>query len=552
MKALVIGLDGITFDLLGPWIEQGHLPTLKRVMEGGAWGTLTTTTPPISSSAWSSFVTGKNPGKHGVVDFVFPKDGTYQVSTVNSTVRGSQAIWNILSAAGRRVGIMGMPLTYPPEAVNGFMISDFLTPSSAQDYTYPPALKQELETALGGFQLRPDERYRSSRQVDRFVADLAASVRGRTEAALYMMAKEAWDLFTVVFWSTDMIQHDTWHILDSSHPQHDPRQAARFKGDILGFWRTVDEAVAQLMAAAGDDTLTLIMSDHGFGPVHSFLLVNNWLRELGLLELKRGPLTRLKLLLFKLGFTPLRVFRLAKAVGLARLRKRVRFQQGAGWLNRLFISFADVDWSRTQAYSVGSFGQVYLNLAGKRPQGIVQPGAPYEALRERIIREAQALCDPRTGERLIDHAYRREELYTGPYMERLPDVILLSRGLEYMAFGHADFGSNRLVEPIDGLWGHHRPNGVVMMAGPAIEAGTHLEGAKIIDLAPTLLFALGLPVPVDMDGQVLKQAFETDFLSEHEVIPGPAVSQRGVAEQDYSEEEAREVEERLRALGYLG
>ncbi|MBN1887052.1 MAG: hypothetical protein JW850_03645, partial [Thermoflexales bacterium] len=259
-----------------------------------------------------------------------------------------------------------------------------------------------------------------------------------------------------------------------------------------------------------------------------------------------------KLLLFKLGFTPLRVFRLAKAVGLARLRKRVRFQQGAGWLNRLFISFADVDWSRTQAYSVGSFGQVYLNLAGKRPQGIVQPGAPYEALRERIIREAQALCDPRTGERLIDHAYRREELYTGPYMERLPDVILLSRGLEYMAFGHADFGSNRLVEPIDGLWGHHRPNGVVMMAGPAIEAGTHLEGAKIIDLAPTLLFALGLPVPVDMDGQVLRQAFETDFLSEHEVIPGPAVSQRGVAEQDYSEEEAREVEERLRALGYLG
>ena len=150
-RVMVIGLDGATFDLIRPWIEDGTMPTLQRLVKDGASGVLTTTLPPISSSAWASFSTGKNPGKHGLVDFVHPRPNSYQISIVSPQQRASKAIWNLLTDAGRRVGIVGMPVTYPPEEVNGYMISDFLTPIASDDYTYPPSLAQELEQAMGGF-----------------------------------------------------------------------------------------------------------------------------------------------------------------------------------------------------------------------------------------------------------------------------------------------------------------------------------------------------------------------------------------------------------------
>ena len=154
-KVLVIGLDGATFDLLAPWIERGRLPTLARLIEEGVSGTLESTSPPISSAAWASFATGKNPGKHGIVDFVHPEENGYRVTIVNSKKRGSKALWNLISEAGGQVGVVGVPVTYPPEEVNGFMISGFLAPSSKSDYTYPPSLRQELGEKLGAFNSCP-------------------------------------------------------------------------------------------------------------------------------------------------------------------------------------------------------------------------------------------------------------------------------------------------------------------------------------------------------------------------------------------------------------
>jgi len=553
MKVLVIGLDGVTFDLLGPWIEAGELPNLQKLMAQGASGKLRTTLPPISSSSWSSFLTGVNPGKHGLVDFVYPGTDSYKVSMVNATSRRTRALWNWLNDAGYRVGLLGIPTTYPTEPVDGFMISGFLAPGPDSEWAYPPELKQELQAELGEFMLSPDERYRSSRWLDRFLDDLTASVENRTQAALYLMRNKPWDLFAVVYWDTDMVQHETWRLLDPSHPRHDAAEAADQRERILSFHRKVDADVGRLLAEVDSDTLVVVMSDHGFGPVHSFFLTNNWLASMGLLRFKQNPWTAFKRLLFRLGFTPLGMFRIAKALGLGSLRQKVRFQQKSGLLNRVFLSFDDVDWSRTRAFSIGSFGQVYVNLAGVRPEGIVQPGQEYEALKQEIVQAALALRDPRSGEPLIERVLRREEIYSGPYIDRTPDLIVQTRNWEYMAFGHADFGSNRLVEPITGLSGHHRPDGVLILSGAGVKVDAKLEGANILDLAPTILHAMGVEVPQDLDGRVLSEA----FVASSPLARPVAYSQANVYKDsdsapDLSDDEMEEVQEKLRGWGYAG
>jgi predicted AlkP superfamily phosphohydrolase/phosphomutase len=553
MKVLVIGLDGMTFDLVGPWIEAGELPNLRRLMQEGAWGSLSTTLPPISSSSWSSFVTGVNPGKHGLVDFVYPGADSYKVTMVDATSRQTRALWNWLNDAGHKVGLLGIPTTYPTEPVDGFMISGFLSPGPDSEWAHPPELKGELLAELGEFQLSPDERYRSSHHLDRFLADLTASVENRTQAALYLMRNKSWDLFAVVYWDTDMVQHEAWRILDPSHPRHDPSVAAAQREMVLDFHRKVDADVGRLLEEVDSDTLVVVMSDHGFGPVHSFFLTNNWLASMGLLKFKRTPWTAFKRLLFRLGYTPLRSFRIAKALGLGQLRKKVRFQQKAGLVNRVFLSFDDVDWARTRAFSIGSFGQVYINLAGSRPLGIVQPGQEYEDLKAMIAREAEALRDPRTGERLVDRVYRREEIYSGPFLGRTPDLIVQPRDWEYMAFGHADFGSNKLVESITGLSGHHRLDGIVILAGPGVKSNSPLENAAILDLAPTILHAMGVPVPEDLDGRVLSEAFEdTSPVSQPVLYSQASVYKDGNSAPGLLEEEMEDVQEKLRGWGYAG
>jgi predicted AlkP superfamily phosphohydrolase/phosphomutase len=553
MKVLVIGLDGVTFDVLGPWIEAGELPNLQRLMSHGAWGKLRTTLPPISSSSWSSFVTGVNPGKHGLVDFVYPGTDSYKVSMVNATSRRTRALWNWLNDAGYKVGLLGIPTTYPPEPVDGCMVSGFLSPGPDSDWAYPSELKQELLAELGDFCLAPNERYRSTNHLDRFLADLTASVENRTQAALYLMRTKPWDLFTVVYWDTDMVQHETFRLLDTTHPRYDAEEAAIHQEQILAFHRKVDADVGRLLDEVDSDTLVIVMSDHGFGPVHSFFLTNNWLAEQGWLRFKGGPRTALKRSLFRLGYTPLHMFRVAKAVGLGQLRKQVRFQQKAGLVNRLFLSFDDVDWSQTKAFSIGSFGQVYINLAGVHPEGTVQPGEEYRALKEQIAEKALALKDPRTGEPLVERVYRREEVYSGPYAARTPDLIVQPRGWEYMAFGHADFGSNKLVEPITGLSGHHRLDGVLILAGAGVKPDTRLENASIMDLTPTILHAMGVAVPEELDGRVLREAFDDMSPVTLPVAYSQAnVYKDGARAPGLSDEEMTEVQEKLRGWGYAG
>jgi predicted AlkP superfamily phosphohydrolase/phosphomutase len=224
---------------------------------------------------------------------------------------------------------------------------------------------------------------------------------------------------------------------------------------------------------------------------------------------------------------------------------------GYKMLRRFFLSFADVDWKRSQAYAVGYIGQIFINTLGREPQGLVAPGEEYRRVRASIVEKLRALRDPADGAPLVDEIYLKEDIYSGPYLEDAPDIVFFPRNLETIAFGDFEFPSNKLVEPAYAISGHHRMNGILFMRGPGVKPGVELGGASIIDMAPTILYNLGLPVPDDMDGQVLQAAYAPEVFERRPVTFSQGEGGEKPGEPDYSEEDQAEIEERLRSLGYL-
>jgi predicted AlkP superfamily phosphohydrolase/phosphomutase len=549
-KTLVIGLDGVPLDLIQKWSEAGELPVLARFFENGAFGPLRSTTPPTSAAAWSSFVTGKNPGQTGVYDFLYREGDSYNFSPANGHHRDGQSLWQILSAAGKRVGVVNVPLSYPAEPVNGFMITGWMTPYRAQDFAYPSHIIDDLEAAVGPYQIYPLKTF-SERNPEAYFAASHRLLEMRSEAALYLMEKHPWDLFMTVFFDTDRILHQAWHYLDPDHPWHDGKRPGDHSRPIRRYFRQLDASIGRLIEQAGDDTLVMIMSDHGMGSAHNMIVLNNWLMETGWLQLKERPVTRLKRGLFGKGFTLKNIHQFVDRLGLAKQAEYRSLYSVDAILKQLFLSFYDVDWPGSRAYSFGRHvGPLYLNVKGREPEGIVKPGRDYERVRDELAAQARQLRDPRTGRRLVGQVLYREEVYSGDHLEEAPDLILIPRDERDIFFGLSDFGSNEIVQPMYRYSGMHRDHGLLLMMGPQVKPAAHFADAAIIDLAPTILAAMGVPIPQDMDGRTLGEALLGEAAFPTVTRPASVNGQSKAA--GYSPEEARQIERRLRSMGYLG
>jgi predicted AlkP superfamily phosphohydrolase/phosphomutase len=271
----------------------------------------------------------------------------------------------------------------------------------------------------------------------------------------------------------------------------------------------------------------------------------------GLLRLKRRPWTQLKAALFRAGLTPAGVYRLLERLGLQDIVARVSKNSRNQVVNR-FLSFSDVDWQRTVAYAMGHVGQIYLNRRGREAQGIVADGAEYEAARERVVAALRQLTHPETGQPLLDQVIYGPDVTHGPYADQAPDLHLVFDGYRCIAFPLFATNTEVITRQIRGDSGCHRSNGIYVGAGPAFRQGGASDGRRIIDLAPTVLHLLGLPVPRGMDGRVLRGDLSPDFLETHPVRFVQAGDDGGDEEMALSEQETAEIEERLRALGYLG
>ena len=562
-KVLVLGLDGATFDLIKPWAAAGYLPTLKRLMEEGAHGSLRSTTPPMTGPAWTSFATGVNPGKHRLYDWIARDEGSYTFSPVTALDMEAPTLYSLLSEAGRRVCALNVPMTYPPTPVNGVMVSGLPAPSTKVQITYPPNLYNEILEAVGDYILYPDpgQAY-SEAGVDAFLSRLYRTTDLRVQTLDYLRSREAWDFAMVVFNGTDTISHAMWKYMDKTHPLHDPAAALKYGNAIRDYYAYLDGKLARYVDELPDDTTLMVMSDHGFGPFHKFIHVNNWLLQEKFMATNRGPLTGLKHAMFRQGFSPMNVYDTMMRFGLGALKREVVRGQGQGLLKTLFLSFEDIDWSRTQAYSLGNVGQVYINVRGREPQGCVSPGEEYERVRTEIMAKLQTLRDPETGELVVETIYRREELYQGDFLEKAPDIVFLPRRLEYFGFGEYEFGSHKIIESMRrGISGTHRMNGIFMAYGAAIQPGSVVEGASLYDLAPTILRLMDEPVAEHMDGRVLQEVLTPDVAAAmaqrraaRSQSGGKHTSSggKGYGAESMSAEDKKVLADRLRSLGYVG
>jgi len=550
-KCLVIGLDGADPSLVWPWAGEGRLPNIARLMEQGAHGPLHSTYPPISAAAWVTFMTGQQPGRHGIFDFrnFDPRKYSFQdEDIVSSTSIAGHTVMDAVSAYGRRVGAVTVPITFPAWEINGAMVSGYPTPDANKSFTYPPELGQKM----GGL-TENSALFRASSPAQ-VLEELNRLTRERARVSAEMLRQDDYDLFVLVIGSTDRAHHDFWKYQDPDHPAYDAQEAATFGNAILQVYQEADRAIGALLEAVDGDTTVIIMSDHGGGPrPKKRFNVNAWLRSQGLLTTARRS-------------NPLRGA-LRRAVRTARAHfpyqeqlyrrlpmslKRVATQVNSDAQTNL----GDVLWPQTQAYRFPMhppIDGIVLNVQGRQQTGSVPPGAEYEKLRDQIIAALGEVKDPDTDQPVVISAVRREELYEGQYVENMPDLVIMLHA-SYEG-GPAVDGS--VISPVplpelSKLSGIHRMNGIFIMArGEPIRPGASVKGARIVDLAPTIMHAMGLPVPRRMDGKVLLDAFNPAYRRTHPVEFSDWDGESMSNWSGYSDEEEQELLEQLRRLGYV-
>jgi predicted AlkP superfamily phosphohydrolase/phosphomutase len=539
-RVLLLGLDGATFTLLDKWIERGLMPNLRRLVTEGTRATLRSVIPPVTGPAWVSFSTGVHPGKHGIFDFRKRVPDRPERQLISALDVQAPTLWEMLAEAGLPVGLINLPVTYPPSDLTSFHLTDMLTPRSAASFCHPPSLYEELRPTLGEYIIDvPEGIVKGPRGMERYLEALGECTRQRTRYAEHLLRTRPWKVATVVYVGPDRIQHPLWDVLTEEYAIfRRTAETLRVKELAERYVTLLDECVGRVVAAVPADTDVLVVSDHGFGRLRRRLKINQWLARHKLLvpSRRRGRVGRL--------LVAADVLRLRQRLGvmLVRLRGKVP----ADW-QRPFWRW--INWSKTRAYapSVTEMG-AYVNLQGREVYGSVPP-EQYEQVRDEIIACLRELRDPATGKPMLTIAARREEVFRGEHSEQAPDVVFLLQDGECTMDVRLE---GPLFEPASwSAWtGMHRFEGILIARGPRIRAGAPLAQVGIVDIAPTVLRLCGLAAPSHMDGRSLTELLTEEVLEPTQVVKESVVS-RPAADDLYSEEETREVEARLRDLGYL-
>lgn len=567
-RALLIGLDGMTFTVVKPLVEQGIMPTMKSLMDNGTWGTLESVTPPVTGPAWVSIVTGKQPGNHGIFDFFKPTKSKNAVGMsrriVNAREVDGKPIWRLLTERDKTSIIMNVPVTYPPVDIKGAMITGMLTPSTDTRFTHPPNLYDKLKGDLGPYTITVNWQGYSDSTADRFVDDVIQCAADRTKYALRLMDEYPdWDFCFPCFTEPDRIQHACWNYLDPVEREK-LKSAGRYQQKIMDrvvdFYREIDAHIAALIKKAGPDIPVFFCSDHGFGPLYGKFFVNTFLEQQGLFVYKKTKIRKamLGLLARKIYFKCLKTIGLNEKVKQATAHK-AEARQSTG--NRTFydVFYESIDWTKTKAYMASNTeGGIYLNVKGRTmynaevDRGIIEP-QDYESERNQIMDTLRQIKNPHTQKPMVTHMFTREEIYTGKFVKCAPDIVFFLDDGEWIA----DFSLGKGLYT-DATWrtgcGMHRLEGLFLAAGPGIAHAPEIE-TSIPHVVPTILASMGLPIPYDMDGKAIEEAFTDEWKSQNEIIyQGESESESqgwGQGNEVFDEKEEEALVERLRNLGYI-
>lgn len=530
-RTIVVGWDGATFDIIKPLVDRGLMPNVARLMREGVWGRLESTIPPLTPVAWTSISTGVNPGKHGIYDAMVYRPEQNRIVFVNATMRAVRPVWSILSDKGKKSGVMNVPLTYPPDEFDGFSISGMFTPDGADDFITPPGLKAEIEGLFGKYMIE----CRQESDPGAYLKRIIEMMDYREKVCLHMMERHPCDFFFTVFMATDRVQHFFWKYLDPGHPDH-----AKYGGAVAEVYTRLDAALGRIMEKAGPDANVMMVSDHGSGPLNEAFFLNNWLLKKGYLSLKQDMASALRT---KKGSRIMR--------GLARrVRKFLPYSgRGAaksGGDDPINVFYSLIDFEKTTAFSEGVAGAIYI------APGL--PQAQYRDVTGRLIAELRDIRDG-AGKRVIEEVYRREDIYSGEHAMKAPDLTLIcAPGYQIIAPNEFLFFRKAFEDTLflSHRWsGRHERHGIFLLKGPAVRKGVVLDNPRIIDVTPTILHLMGASVPEYMDGAVLKEALEPGYLADRPVRYNHDSATDEAGARKLSEEQEKEIAEKLKNLGYM-
>jgi predicted AlkP superfamily phosphohydrolase/phosphomutase len=523
-RVLLIGWDGADWRILDPMIEAGLLPNLSSLCERGAKGVLRSTVPNHSWAAWPSFLTGVEPSNHGVYDIFEREIGERRSLPVTYRSIKEKTFLGDLTAAGVPLVMTNLPLTFPPPKVQGAVVAGGVLPKR-RPFTHPEPLAGELERAGAPFPINGMSWTTFRHKPEPFLAEARELTEARTKANLWLLDNVDWRLASLIYVATDRVQHCLDKYVAPDHPEFTALSREPLAEEVRGIYRLLDDALGRILERARDDDLVLFISDHGFQSCTRALHMDRLLERLGFLKFAAsnavfGPMQ----------WGPMRAAA-RKVYDVLGLHGKVSLPQS-------------VNWQKTVAFtSVRSTGEgVSINRAGREPDGVV-PENEFEATRDRVMDALGSFVDPKTGKSPFKRILRREDVFQGRFAETAPDILLEPAPLYSLTHARTS------IEDADWLSGDHRMEGVIAASGPRVQKDAFAEPALLVDMAPTILAALGAPASVKHDGQVLSSLVG----GEAEVA---AAGVRDAAESSaddsgLAEDEALEVEEHLRGLGYL-
>ena len=530
-RAVLIGLDGATFATLDPLMGEGVMPFLKEFLASGVRSELLSVIPPLTPPGWASLVTGRTPGNHGVMDFFrFESPDSRYIRLVDSRDVKCETIWSIISRQGLKATVLNFPLMTPPRPMSGNAVPGWAPWKHLPRLCSPQELYDKIKAVPGfnvqelAMDLQLEGKAIEGSSKEEYEDWIHLHIRREKqwfEILRYLMQEDPCDLTAILFDGIDKLQHLLWRFIDPDCvPTHPSGWERRIRDLCLDYFRQLDGLIAETVAMAGPEASVFLASDHGFGPSTEIFYINAWLHRQGYLEWAAGAIE--------------------DTSDAGRL--------GLGMISR---SPSMVDWSRTTAYGLTpSSNGVHIAVAGRRGQHGIDL-KEYERVRSVLMDQLYQLTDPATGGRLVTQIRTREEAFLGTRMDMAPDLTLSIRDGGFVSILKSDV----VLKPRPEVVGTHRPEGVFMARGPGIRQGRSLPALSIIDVAPTLVHSLGLPVPSDLEGHVAAQIFEPASFQARPIrvgeptqVPEPFPQRRDRKEDKEGE---AQVLERLKQLGYV-
>lgn len=545
-KLIVIGIDGASPDLMVPWMDQGMLPNFQKIRQDGVFGRLISVPNQRSAAAWSSFITGINPGKHGIFEFYERIPGKHNIRFTRAASRDGISFWKYLSDNGKTVIVVNMPMTYPAEKIKGCLISGIDAPGkNSPGFSNPAKLLEEIEQEIGPYIQEPGvttlvvagEKGKAFRKI-------IQSVRQRGKTIRYLMSKYNWDTTVVVFRETDPAQHCFWKYMDDS--------VSELENAVLRVYQEIDREIGKILSSIGNDYHVLVMSDHGFGfRQHGSGCLNEWLHKAGFLKFKKDNGGMAVPSVLKNGYQFLEKI-------LSRRLKEKLFGLFPGLINRVQskMFFGGIDWENTIAYADNIMPVVWINTSDFSPTGV--RSEEYWKVVSDLKSELSERClEGTTGRKVIEWVKHREEIYAGRHINKAPDLLIRWKeserieGLRYGTEG-TPISPRHPTREFTVISGDHRPMGIFMAAGDGIKRHYKIQDLNIVDVTATAIYLNLVPVPRYLDGRVPKNLFEDHFLS---INPVETVQWESASDTlevpEYTQEEEAILRDRLRGLGYL-